>query len=84
MILYATSILLLIQTVYYIGKIFYMLSIGKECNRKIELLVLNISLLVIAYGALESEHITALVNGLGLPLSLFVAFILGVNYERTD
>ena len=84
MTLHIVSLALFIQTVYFIGKILYTLAIGKECNKKIELLVLNISLLVIAYGALESEHITALVNGLGLPLSLFVAIVLGVNNEGAD
>jgi len=84
MIFYIIFSLLGLQTLYFVVKTIMCLANGINCNRYLELIALNTSLLVVGYGAIEDSGVYTLLNGLGYSLALFMAFLVGANCGKDN
>ena len=84
MIFYIFFSLLGLQTLYFAIKTIMCLADGVECDRYLELIALNTSLLVVGHGAIGDSGIYTLLNGLGYSITLFMAFLVGANYGKDE
>jgi len=84
MIFYVFFSLLGLQTLYFVIKAILCLVDGVRCNRYLELIALNVSLLVVGHGAIGDSGVYTLLNGLGFSIVLFMAFLVGANCGKDN
>jgi len=84
MIFYIIFFLLGLQTIYFSIKTIMCLANGINCNRYLELITLNTSLLVVGHGAIGDSGVYTLLNGLGYSIALFMAFLVGANCGKDN
>ena len=84
MLFYIFFSLLGLQTLYFAIKTIICLANGIECDRYLELIALNTSLLVVGHGAIGDSGVYTLLNGLGYSVALFMAFIVGANCGKDN